>query len=658
MSAHSPAFRGERRAARGSLLAASLGLLVLLPLPALAQAGAPADYRSFFALDSRTAIWAVAQLHLMFGAFVLGVPIFALITEFIGHRTGDERYDRLAHEFTKLLSAAFATTASLGGLFVFLLFGLYPRFMNFMGGVFHGSMYVYALLFFAEAFSLYLYYYSWERLRGGGKKWLHMGFGLALNLTGILLMAIANAWVTYMMSPTGIDPEANRFVGTTWGAIANPLWMPLNVHRFIANVAFGGFVVGAYAAVKFLGARSQEERGHYDWMGYVGNFVGVSALIPLPFAGYWLGREVYSFSPVMGNNMMGGAFSWTFIIQAMLIGMLFVGANFYLWNGMERIPGAERYQGFIKWLNLILVLCFAVWLTPHNLPLSSAEQVRMGGQYHPVLKYLGLMPAKNAAVNFIILSTFLSFLLYRRGNKGKRLPFSAHGPRGKLVVGAAAAVSVLILLWFARVLFTLDPRDMDLTPDRRVYFLIPAYLLIAQAAVLAACVPMTYRDRGVAAQFLYLGITVFSATLFLGAYGFVVLERANPFLREIAVVQVLMVLTALIFVTAVDVYLFRGAEEAGGVQWGKVPVRAQYALILLCVSVVLLMGLMGFIRSGLREDWHIYGVLRDTSVGAFTPTMAHMAWVVGGIAVLFLALMTFVFWLGTLGEESPRPAAE
>ncbi|MEE9274585.1 MAG: hypothetical protein V3V62_04695, partial [bacterium] len=73
----------------------------------------------------------------------------------------------------------------------------------------------------------------------------------------------------------------------------------------------------------------------------------------------------------------------------------------------------------------------------------------------------------------------------------------------------------------------------------------------------------------------------------------------------------------------------------------------------------LLMGLMGFIRSGLREDWHIFGVLRDTSEGAFTPTMAHMSWVVGGITVLYLALMGLVFWLGTLGEEkNPRPAVE
>jgi hypothetical protein len=59
---------------------------------------------------------------------------------------------------------------------------------------------------------------------------------------------------------------------------------------------------------------------------------------------------------------------------------------------------------------------------------------------------------------------------------------------------------------------------------------------------------------------------------------------------------------------------------------------------------------MGFIRSGLREDWHVYAVMRDTSAGAFTPTMAYMSWVVGAITIVFLGLVTFVFWLASLGE--------
>ncbi|MCH7760632.1 cytochrome ubiquinol oxidase subunit I [candidate division TA06 bacterium] len=618
-----------------------------------AFAQAPIDggesYRTFFGLNSRLVVWIVAELHLMFGAFVLGVPIFAVIVEFIGMKTKDSRYDRLAYEFTKLLSAAFATTAALGGLLAFTLFGLYPHFMNYMTGVFHESMYIYALLFFAEGFTLYLYYYSWERLQN--KKWLHLTLGIFLNLWGTILLVIANSWATFMMTPTGIEEDTGRFIGTAWEAIRNPLWMPLNIHRLLGNVAFGGFIAGAYAAVKFLGAKTDEERAHYDWMGYVGNFVGLAALIPLPFAGYYMGREIYSASPVMGNNMMGGAFSWTFIIQAILVGAIFIGGNYYLWTGMGRIPGAERYVKYIKYINVILFLCFAVWLTPHNLPLTSEEQIIMGGQYHPVLKYLGLMAAKNAVIQFIILSTFFSLLLYRRGNKGKLFPFSEQGNTAKIILMGVGAVCLLLLGNYARILLTLDPSVMDLAPEKAQYFKLPAMLLLAQMGTFLLAILLTFQNKGILAQLVCFGMTVSSAVFFLGVYGFVVMTNANPFLRQIAVVQVLLVGSCLIMVTAIDTFLFRKAELVGGMIWGKMTARSQYTLVFLCVAIVLLMGLMGFIRSGLRENWHIYGVLQDTSPDFWTPTNAYMGRVVGAIVLIFLGSVSFVFWLAGLGEK-------
>ncbi len=63
------------------------------------------------------------------------------------------------------------------------------------------------------------------------------------------------------------------------------------------------------------------------------------------------------------------------------------------------------------------------------------------------------------------------------------------------------------------------------------------------------------------------------------------------------------------------------------------------------------MSLMGYIRSGLREDWHIFGVVRDLSEGAFTPTMAEMSRMVAGIVVVFLLLIALVFWLAGLAES-------
>ena len=112
---------------------------------------AEAEYRTFPVVGSRVAIWAVAQLHLLFAAFVLAVPIFAFIIEVIGYKTGDLRYDRLAYEFTKLLSVSFSLTATFGAFLTFMLIMLYPKFTNYLMSVFSPTFLPYVLLFFAEA---------------------------------------------------------------------------------------------------------------------------------------------------------------------------------------------------------------------------------------------------------------------------------------------------------------------------------------------------------------------------------------------------------------------------------------------------------------------------------------------------------------------------
>lgn len=602
--------------------------------------------RTFFGLSPRRVIWVVAQLHLLFAAFVVGVPWFTVTVEIIGWRRGDPKYDDLAREFTRLFAAAFATTAALGGLLTFTLIGLYPRFSSFFFGIFSPVLYGYGVIFLVETAALYLYYSSWERLQD--RKRLHIGLGLVLVVVGTVIVFIGSSMSSYMMAPTGID-ETGTFVGTTWDALANPLWIPVVIHRLLGNVTFGGFVVGAYAAVMFLTSRNAEERAHYDWMGYVGNFVGIMALIPLPFAGYYLGREVYSVSPVMGNNMMGGDFSWAFIIQAMLVGLLFILGNYYLWAGMRRIPGAERYQKYIKYYIVVLVICVAVWLTPRNLPLSPGEQLAMTGQVHPLLGALGLMSTKNAVINLIILTTFLSFLLYRRANKIDVVPLSRQGTGPKLWVLGAGALCLGILGWYADVLFRLDPAALDLAADRVTYFRFTGALVVVAMVAVVASVALALRDRGHLAQGLYLTVVAVESVGVLGVYGYIVTTAANPFLRQLAAAQWLILMTALILVTAIDLAIYRGARSYGGIRWGDVPARSQYALVALCVTIIMTMGLMAYVRSGLRENWHIYGVMEDTSQWAYTPSIGVMAEMVGGITIVFLLAISFLFWLSSLG---------
>ena len=141
---------GVARRWAGFGLAVVVVALALTALPALAQEAAKEPtYRSFPLIGSRLAVWAVAQLHLNFAAFILGCPIFAVIIEIIGWRTRDEKYDWLAHEFVKLTFAAFSTTALLGAFLLFLFVGYYPKFWTYMTSIFFPTYWVYALLFFA-----------------------------------------------------------------------------------------------------------------------------------------------------------------------------------------------------------------------------------------------------------------------------------------------------------------------------------------------------------------------------------------------------------------------------------------------------------------------------------------------------------------------------
>src|SRR5207248_9184447 len=75
-------------------------------------------YGEFPVIGARAFVWITAEVHLMFAAFVLGVPMFAVVTEAIGIFGGDERYDRLSKEFTRLLLVASSATATRGAMLV------------------------------------------------------------------------------------------------------------------------------------------------------------------------------------------------------------------------------------------------------------------------------------------------------------------------------------------------------------------------------------------------------------------------------------------------------------------------------------------------------------------------------------------------------------
>jgi hypothetical protein len=232
---------------------------------------------------------------------------------------------------------------------------------------------------------------------------------------------------------------------------------------------------------------------------------------------------------------------------------------------------------------MILAAGFIVWATPRSMVVTLDEARVMGGTHHPLLGFLGVMSAKNTAVNLMILTTFLSFVLYRRANRVSVKPWAGTG---------------MGLQWLA----------------------------FAVAAVVVT---------------------------FYGVYGYFVESIVRI---GFSVYQVLAVLGCIAVVMAIDIPMFRGARSTGAIRWGTIAPRSQYVLILLAVTFTWLMGLMGFARSGIRQHWHVYGVLRDTSLEAVTPALGYASNVITAITIAFFALVMFIFWLGGLGEKGAAEA--
>ncbi|MBF0566099.1 MAG: cytochrome ubiquinol oxidase subunit I [Nitrospirae bacterium] len=547
------------------ILGIGFGLLFILgkALPAPTGDG----YRVFPFIGSRDWIWIIAQLHLNFAAFVLGVPIFAVSMEFIGWRKSDGRLDRIAYDFTKLFTLAYTITAVIGSIFMVSLPILYPKFIDHMMKILGPTWWVYVAVMYVEVIVCYYYFYSWKKM--SGTKGRHVAIGGLLNVMGVMMLLITSSWVGYMTTPAGVSDSGELI--SRWHAIKTYMWLPLSLHRLVANVVFGAGIAMAYAAFRFITSETDEDRAYYDWMGYTSAMISIGFSLILPGIGYLLGVEIYEYNEQMGIQLMGGFFAWLWVMQAILIGAILMCINYYLWISLAKMPGGERYYKYVKYLFIVMLLGYAVWLTPHSIALS-LEEARKMGAYHPLLGNLGVMASKNTAVVITYLVTFMSFSIFKMSNKESVVSWAATGRALRIVIIAASTVSVLAI----------------------------------------------------------------------GVYSYMVSSHVR--VRVLSPIQFGIFFLTIVALFILDKMMYKNARLIGEPRWGKMPERSQYALIGITVTFTWLMGMMGYMRAGARQYWHVYGIIKNTSADNYLPTHGVTAVIVSVLTVIFFLLIGLLFW--------------
>src|SRR5262245_25667567 len=131
----------------------------------------------------------------------------------------------------------------------------------------------------------------------------------------------------------------------------------------------------------------------------------------------------------------------------------------------------------------------------------------MGGAHHPLLGVSGVMSATDTVVDVVMLRSFLSFLIYRRGNKGERVPIAQQSRAAKITLVAITALAVWLL-------FLMQPDRLRLAGAMWVLwgFELPMIVL----ALL-----LTLVNRGTWGQALLFAMSA-TVVVFFGAYGYFV----------------------------------------------------------------------------------------------------------------------------------------
>jgi hypothetical protein len=351
----------------------------------------------------------------------------------------------------------------------------------------------YPLLFISGAIVLYTYFYMWDAWKGE-KKGRHIALGVLLNLIGMTLLFVIDGPTSFMNTPVkaeGLSPQDLLATATLWDKIANQTWMPLNLHRIDGNVAFGGFVTGLIGAYMYMGAKSQEERAYYDWMGFSGNLIAVGATLFQPFTGLLLAYEMCDYDFSFCPYMMADQLSMFFEMQGAMIGLMFLAINYYVWLSLKRIEGVEKVRITILapivmvafpfvmmvvmnyyWIPDPMSLAFllplalspflgrfipftvsartvikigflmvlvgdAIWLTPHGFAATGAKMAAEV-ELPEAWNFLGTMPAKLSAMFTLVFVTVVNYFLYNRAIK-----------RGTILWGKIDFTSQFVLIFLA-----------------------------------------------------------------------------------------------------------------------------------------------------------------------------------------------------------------
>src|SRR5215210_5282050 len=215
----------------------------------------------------------------------------------------------------------FASGAALAITFVLALVTLFPVFFSYLQNIFFWVFLVEAFMFLGQIIIVYAWYNVWDKL--AYRKTIHVTFGMIAGFFGLMAMTMIDAVASYMLTPA--EHPATDVART----FLNQTMIPLNIHRFVGNFSYAGFLIAGWGAWRYLRSTREDDRENYDWMGHWGLIWGFGFLILQPVMGYGYLKSIRESAPEAFETIMLGSKAWLFLLLMTWIAIMTLASTAY-----------------------------------------------------------------------------------------------------------------------------------------------------------------------------------------------------------------------------------------------------------------------------------------------------------------------------------------
>ena len=409
-------------------------------------------------IGKNVVIAVLVQSHILFAAFIIGAVLIAATSEYLGLVTKQPRYERFARNLARFVVLLFASGAALAITFVLALITLFPVFFSYLQNIFFWVFLVEAFMFLGQIIIVYAWYNVWDKL--AYRKVVHVTFGMIAGFFGLMAMTMIDAVASYMLTPA--EAPATDVART----FLNQTMVPLNMHRFVGNFSYAGFLIAGWGAWRYLRSTREEDREYYDWMGHWGLIWGFGFLILQPVIGYGYLNGIRESSPEAFDTIMLGDKAWVFLLLVTEIAFMSIAATAYFVHKLrfaqKPMPMLRKLAvgslGFTALFTILNIIPADASIIPGVIDFAGGEETKIPlGQMYP-WKYIGL-------IGLMLVGFFVVALYLKAAANGFHWGRASRWSQYALIGCALAVVTTMMTMGYTRE----TARRVDNAPGYLIY---------------------------------------------------------------------------------------------------------------------------------------------------------------------------------------------